>query len=542
MKVSFEILTVFGVGPVDVIDGVIDGESVGPHDVIGDEDAPIAAVQIGAFDARLLPPIRPHDDGSAGVDGDGARFLHVLLEQRPAHRSVQERHLDTPHARIRPVDGVVDPIDGHSAGAFQSAPGHVAHHRPVHIGALDGVQRHVGPDDDPFGMVKVQRDGVLQAVNHRCVFFVEQRHLSVQHWANQTKTNLRHFNTSVASTFTAFATSNSNQIIPFNILDLNRVFLIQMNGSACCGNEIALGPVTFRIKKDSGRVNNWNWDLADVHSVGENEPDRITGGLTRRHIRTEDVTGGATAAECAHRVGAQLAAQPLRRALVDVGATDAVFVELVTAAAPARVRPVRRRHASVLAPARRVALLLECAVQFVLSARTILSFKKWMNQDAISTLALQTEIPSICNWLATVTVTDKMKSNRTQIVNQNDYLIPCEWKESPDHFLLEHNLEQIKNVSVINSDRQWISIQIKSHFAECFERLTTIIELIQSQMNRKWISFTSVSWSKKNEPCLGNSIETLLLHHLDWNQIAPAVIFFLNVSSNKSEWINWEKN
>ena len=115
-------------------------------------------------------------------------------------------------------------------------------------------------------------------------------------------------------------------------------------------------------------------DLADVDPIGEDEPHRIAGSFTRRHIRTEDVSGGAAAAECAHRVGAELAAEPLGGALVDVGAAEAVVVELVTAAASAGARSVGRRDASVLAPARRVAFLLHGAVHFVLSARAVLLF------------------------------------------------------------------------------------------------------------------------------------------------------------------------
>ena len=101
------------------------------------------------------------------------------MQQRAPDRSVEFGHLDAPDAGIGPVDRVVDPVDGHSARTFQSAPGHIAHDRAVHVGAFDGVQRHVRPDDDALGVVEVERDGVLQPVDHRRVLVVEQRHLYI---------------------------------------------------------------------------------------------------------------------------------------------------------------------------------------------------------------------------------------------------------------------------------------------------------------------------------------------------------------------------
>ena len=64
----------FGISPVDVIDSVIDGESVGPDDVFGDEDAAVGTVEIGPFDTRLMAPVGPDDGGSSRVDGDGTRL------------------------------------------------------------------------------------------------------------------------------------------------------------------------------------------------------------------------------------------------------------------------------------------------------------------------------------------------------------------------------------------------------------------------------------------------------------------------------------
>lgn len=49
-----------------------------------------------------------------GVQRDGSRFLHVLPQQHLAVRPVQVGHLDTGRPRVRPVQLIVDPVDGQS--------------------------------------------------------------------------------------------------------------------------------------------------------------------------------------------------------------------------------------------------------------------------------------------------------------------------------------------------------------------------------------------------------------------------------------------
>lgn len=50
-----------------------------------------------------------------GMQRDGSRFLHVLPEQHLAVRPVQVGHLNAGCPRVRPVQLVMDPVDGQSA-------------------------------------------------------------------------------------------------------------------------------------------------------------------------------------------------------------------------------------------------------------------------------------------------------------------------------------------------------------------------------------------------------------------------------------------
>lgn len=55
-----------------------------------------------------LPGLLPFD----GVQRDGPGLLHVLPQQHLAVRPVQVGHLDAGRPRVRPVELVVDPVDG----------------------------------------------------------------------------------------------------------------------------------------------------------------------------------------------------------------------------------------------------------------------------------------------------------------------------------------------------------------------------------------------------------------------------------------------
>lgn len=50
-----------------------------------------------------------------GMQRDGSRFLHVLPEQHFAVRPVQVGHLNAGRPRVRPVQLVMDPVNGQSA-------------------------------------------------------------------------------------------------------------------------------------------------------------------------------------------------------------------------------------------------------------------------------------------------------------------------------------------------------------------------------------------------------------------------------------------
>lgn len=80
---------VLRVGPVNVVDRVIDGESIGPNEILSHQDLSVGAVHVGALDPWLMAPICPNDSRRSGVDGNGPRLLDVLPDERPPHRPVQ---------------------------------------------------------------------------------------------------------------------------------------------------------------------------------------------------------------------------------------------------------------------------------------------------------------------------------------------------------------------------------------------------------------------------------------------------------------------
>lgn len=167
-----------GVGPVDVIHRVVDGESIGPDEILRHQDLSMRSVQIGSFDARLMAPVSPHDGDGARMDGDGSRLLHILPDECAAHASVQLAHFNPAHSRIGPVQVVMDPIDGHSAWALESPPDGVRNGGAIEMGSFNGVQSDVRPDDESLTEVEIECDGVLQSIDDGSVFLLEERHLS----------------------------------------------------------------------------------------------------------------------------------------------------------------------------------------------------------------------------------------------------------------------------------------------------------------------------------------------------------------------------
>lgn len=67
---------VLGVGPVHVVSGVIDRESVGPVEVPGRQGSPLTPVHPSALQTGCFPPVRPKHEAE---EKDLFSFLSSLV-------------------------------------------------------------------------------------------------------------------------------------------------------------------------------------------------------------------------------------------------------------------------------------------------------------------------------------------------------------------------------------------------------------------------------------------------------------------------------
>lgn len=117
-----------GVDPVHLSLDQVQGQSVGPLDLVVDDRLSVGAVHAGALDLGLGAPVRPVHPAVNGIERDGARLLQVVLDERFAHAAVKVGQFDRVLAGVRPVDVVVDPVHGQTVRS-----GHVVldHHNLV---------------------------------------------------------------------------------------------------------------------------------------------------------------------------------------------------------------------------------------------------------------------------------------------------------------------------------------------------------------------------------------------------------------------------
>lgn len=102
----------FGVDPVNLSLDQVQGQTVGPLDLVVDDGLAVGAVHAGALDLGLGAPVRPVHPAVDGVEGDGARLLQVVLDQRFAHAAVKVGQFNGVLAGVGPVDVVVHPVHG----------------------------------------------------------------------------------------------------------------------------------------------------------------------------------------------------------------------------------------------------------------------------------------------------------------------------------------------------------------------------------------------------------------------------------------------
>lgn len=73
--------TYFSVSPVKILHKLIDGQSIRPAKIVGNDSRPFLAIHVGAFNARHRSPVGEEEIAELVVDRDGSRCLEVLPDE-----------------------------------------------------------------------------------------------------------------------------------------------------------------------------------------------------------------------------------------------------------------------------------------------------------------------------------------------------------------------------------------------------------------------------------------------------------------------------